>query len=52
MVEAINQSGARIFLGVNQPRSQGLSSYHLGDKMRDPGNEVGESIWKKSSLEE
>ena len=26
-----------------QPRSQGLSSYRLGGKMRDPGNEVAES---------
>ena len=24
----------------NQPRSQGLSSYRLGGKVRDPGNEV------------
>ena len=28
-------------LGCDQPRSQGLSSYRLGGKMRDPGNEVG-----------
>ena len=26
---------------VSQPRSQGLSSYIGGGKMRDPGNEVG-----------
>ena len=29
---------------IPQPRSQGLSSYRLGGKMRGPGNEVGYSL--------
>ena len=35
-----------------QPHSQGLSSYRLGGKMRDPGNEVGKwGVWKMRSVE-
>ena len=32
-----------------QPHSQGLSSYRLGGKMRDPGNEVCHTVTKHTA---
>ena len=42
----------QMIAGSSQPRSQGLSSSRLGEKLRDPVNEVGlKFVFLKNSYE-